>query len=178
MSALLAPGPPPPGMRPFTEEEAAIAVRFVDAPPWGQELAGTIKPEYCDDVPPVNARGGRDAAGFRAVFSGVITEGMCNPLQNMHGGCSATIVDVMTSAAIAVVSTESFWGIPMLSGVSVNLDMVYYHPGQVGKKIKIVCEVERISPTLCNTRADIVEWDTGKRIAGGTHVKAWRPAKL
>ncbi|TXT13240.1 hypothetical protein VHUM_00607 [Vanrija humicola] len=116
-------------MRPFTPEEAESALFFAERPPWGSELRGNIKAEYCDPMPPLNAKGGRDAEGWRCVFSAVITEGMSNPLGNMHGGCSATIVDVMTSAAIATISSDKFWGLPMLSGVSVTLDMQYFHPG-------------------------------------------------
>jgi acyl-coenzyme A thioesterase 13 len=52
---------------------------------------------------------------------------MCNPLGNLHGGAAATLIDTVSSASNALLGTESFWGPPMLSGVSLTLDMVYYN---------------------------------------------------
>jgi acyl-coenzyme A thioesterase 13 len=52
---------------------------------------------------------------------------MCNPLGNLHGGAAATLVDTVTSASLALLATDSFWGYPMISGVSLTLDMQYYN---------------------------------------------------
>lgn len=55
------------------------------------------------------------------------TADMCNALGNLHGGAAATLIDTVSSASNAMLATESFWGIPMLSGVSITLDMQYYN---------------------------------------------------
>lgn len=74
--SLLAPGPIPKGMRPFTEEEAGRATYFFGSAPWGgPDFRDNITPEYCDPPPKVNAKGGVDYEGWRCVFSAVINEG-------------------------------------------------------------------------------------------------------
>lgn len=52
---------------------------------------------------------------------------MCNPLGSLHGGAAATLIDTVSSASNALLATDSFWGTPMLSGVSVTLDTQYYN---------------------------------------------------
>lgn len=52
---------------------------------------------------------------------------MCNPLDQLHGGAAATLIDTVNSASLAVLATENFWGRPMLTGVTLTLDLVYYN---------------------------------------------------
>ncbi|KLT42251.1 hypothetical protein CC85DRAFT_285655 [Cutaneotrichosporon oleaginosum] len=82
-----------------------------------------------DPIPPVNAKGGRTipADGWRTIYSLVVTEDMCNPLGNLHGGAAATLVDTVTSASMGLLATDKMWGHPMLTGVSLALDMAYYN---------------------------------------------------
>lgn len=57
----------------------------------------------------------------------MLTLDMCNPFGNLHGGAAATIIDTVSSASLSLLATESFWGHPMISGVSLTLDMAYYN---------------------------------------------------
>jgi acyl-coenzyme A thioesterase 13 len=52
---------------------------------------------------------------------------MCNPLDQLHGGAAATLIDTVNSASLAVLATESFWGPPMLTGLTLTLDLAYYN---------------------------------------------------
>lgn len=46
-----------------------------------------------------------------------------------------------------------------------------------GTKIRFTATVVHLGRYLANIRADISDWDTGKRFAAGTHVKAWRDVR-
>lgn len=74
---------------------------------------------------------------------------------NLHGACSATLVDSVSSAAMSLLGTEGFWGPPMLSGVSVTLDMQYLNPAPVGAKVRLTCTVEHMTTSMANIRVDV-----------------------
>lgn len=61
-------------LRKFTDEEAFMATAFLQRSPWGGGFGKSIVPELCDELPPINAKGGRDAVGWRAVFSSTVEE--------------------------------------------------------------------------------------------------------
>lgn len=44
----------------------------------------------------------------------------------MHGAAASWIVDNVTSSVLFMLHTPTFWGPPMLTGVSLALDMSYY----------------------------------------------------
>jgi acyl-coenzyme A thioesterase 13 len=73
----------------------------------------------------------------------------------MHGAAAGWLVDTCTTAALVSLSTPTFWGPPMIGGVSLTLDMSYFNPAPEGIKLRIVVTVERLSPTLANTRCDV-----------------------
>ncbi|GMK54838.1 hypothetical protein CspeluHIS016_0114240 [Cutaneotrichosporon spelunceum] len=129
-----------------------------------------------DPLPPVNARGGRTVPpeGWRAVYMVVVGEDMCNHMKNLHGGAAATLVDTVTSVTLALLATDSFWGYPMISGVTAALDMTYYDAAPLGTKMRLTCTVEHAGGALANLRGELTDWDTGKPYASGTHIKTWR----
>ncbi|BEI88130.1 uncharacterized protein CcaverHIS019_0108480 [Cutaneotrichosporon cavernicola] len=165
-----------PDMVPFDGEAATMALGFLHRVPFAPSLHHAPKPEVMDPIPPINKRGGRTVGpeGWRSVYSVVVTEDMCNPLGNLHGGAAATLIDTVSSASSAILATEGFWGIPMLSGVSIALDVTYYNACPVGTKAKLTVTIEHMGGSLGNLRADLTDWETGKRYASGTHVKTWR----
>ncbi|BEJ17295.1 hypothetical protein CspHIS471_0606960 [Cutaneotrichosporon sp. HIS471] len=165
-------------MIPATKEDVAQLQTLLLRPKHGREMGQHLTLYAAHPIPEENDRGGRNANNWQMVVQGTVQEGWVNGLGNLHGAAAAWLVDQLTSAALSRLATPTFWGPPMLGGVSIQLDMTYYNPAPTGTKVRIVVTVERMARTLANTRCDILEWDTGKRLASGTHAKAWRPAKM
>ncbi|KAI4265443.1 MAG: hypothetical protein L6R38_009420, partial [Xanthoria sp. 2 TBL-2021] len=73
----------------------------------------------------------------------------CNAGNNLHGGATATIFDVVTTFAISLLSKPGFWEIP---GVSRSLDVVYLEPVPEGEEMEVVGEVVKIGKRLAQLR--------------------------
>ncbi|KAF5004515.1 hypothetical protein FDECE_8999 [Fusarium decemcellulare] len=76
-------------------------------------------------------------------FSYTVQPDNCNRLQNLHGGCTATLFDWCTTLPLAMVNRPGFWqGL----GVSRTLNVTYMRPVPVGEEVLLECEiVQRIS---------------------------------
>lgn len=80
----------------------------------------------------------------------------------------------VTSVAIIYILTETFWGPPMVSGVTVNLNIDYFHPAPVyvdffppppgqpvapandrGTKIRVDVTIVKLTTTLANTLCEV-----------------------
>lgn len=136
-------------------------------------VADTLKPAGADPIPPVNARGGRDVSGWRALYEGTVAPNWVNLHGTMHGACAAWLVDNLTGRAVETLGTDTWWG----PGVSIALDMTYQAPAPVGMKVGILVTVDRMTGSIAYTRCDIFERDTGERLASGNHVLMWRKPK-
>ncbi|KAK4307991.1 hypothetical protein Pmani_020286 [Petrolisthes manimaculis] len=82
----------------------------------------------------------------------------------MHGGYTATLVDVVTTMALLTVNQET-------PGVSVDLNMSYMKAAKTGDEILINAELLKSGKTLAFLSADIVNKETGALIARGSHTK-------
>ncbi|XP_068189288.1 acyl-coenzyme A thioesterase 13 [Antennarius striatus] len=82
----------------------------------------------------------------------------------LHGGYTATLVDVIST--VAIMNTER--GLP---GVSVDMNITYMTAGKMGKDILITAEVLKGGRTLAFATVDITDKATGKLIAQGRHTK-------
>ncbi|BEJ11405.1 hypothetical protein CspHIS471_0108270 [Cutaneotrichosporon sp. HIS471] len=164
------------GMIPFTADDVQRSLGILYNVGFANSVHRAPVAIGMDPLPPLNARGGRTVPpeGWKAIYSVLVGEDMCNHMRNLHGGAAATLVDTMTSATLALLATESFWGYPMISGVTVSLDMTYYNAAPLGTKMKLTCTVEHAGGSLANMRGELTDWDTGKLYASGTHVKTWR----
>lgn len=98
-----------------------------------------------------------------------------NGFLTMHGGCIATLIDVVSSAALVTI-----WGTP---GVSVSMDVQYISPGLADSVLEVRARVLRAGKHIATMTVDIV--DTGKNdmiISHGVHVKSYsksdRPLSL
>jgi acyl-coenzyme A thioesterase PaaI-like protein len=136
-------------------------------------VADGIKPAGFDPIPPENARGGRDVAGWRALYTGTVGPNWCNLHKTMHGGCAAWLVDNLTGRAVETLGTDSWWG----PGVSINLDMTYQSPAPEGMVLDILVTVDRMTGSIAYTRCEVFEQATGERICSGNHVLMWRKPK-
>ncbi|BEI88128.1 uncharacterized protein CcaverHIS019_0108460 [Cutaneotrichosporon cavernicola] len=163
-------------MIPFTPEAATTALNLLRMVRFARDLHAAPVPEMMDPIPPLNKRGGRNLApeGWASVYSVIITQDMCNPLDQLHGGAAATLIDTVNSASLAMLATEDFWGLPMLTGVTLTLDLAYYNACPAGTKAKLAVTIEHLGGSLCNLRGELSDWETGRRFVSGSQVKTWR----
>lgn len=82
----------------------------------------------------------------------------------LHGGATASLVDLVGSAAIF--ST----GAP-ISGVSVEINVSYLDAAYADEEIEIECKVLRVGKSVGVVSVEIRKKKTGKIIAQGRHTK-------
>ena len=81
----------------------------------------------------------------------------------LHGGCIATLVDVVGSAALC---TQSVRG-----GVSLNISTNYLRPMPGGGVALIDSRVLSIGKNIATIEVDVIDSATGRLAARGVHVK-------
>ncbi|AFR96680.2 hypothetical protein, variant [Cryptococcus neoformans var. grubii H99] len=138
-------------------------------------LARSIKIIDTDDIPPEDVNGRRKVDGWKMRYKAVVTGDMTNLIGNIHGAAISWLVDTLTSAALVHLHTPTFWGPPMMAGVSLSMEIQYLHPVGLGSELIIDVQVLKCTPTLANLRCEIKTMDSGKIIAVGTHLKTWKP---
>ncbi|KAM9493647.1 acyl-coenzyme A thioesterase 13 [Clarias gariepinus] len=82
----------------------------------------------------------------------------------LHGGLTATLVDVISTAALMY--TER--GAP---GVSVDMNITYMNAAKIGEDILITAQVLKQGRTLGFATVDLINKANGKVIAQGRHTK-------
>ncbi|PGH32778.1 hypothetical protein GX50_04432 [[Emmonsia] crescens] len=107
-------------------------------------------------------------------FEFTVTPQMCNPLGILHGGCTTTILDVLTStAALTVPDNDN-----MVSTLSRTLSMTFLRPVPVGTTVRAVVQLVAAGKKFVHFTGNILTMD-GKVCASCVHDKAvWRTAML
>ncbi|XP_022602958.1 acyl-coenzyme A thioesterase 13 [Seriola lalandi dorsalis] len=82
----------------------------------------------------------------------------------LHGGLTATLVDVISTMAIMY----SERGAP---GVSVDMNITYMNAAKMGEDVVITAQVLKQGRTLAFATVDLTNKVTGKLIAQGRHTK-------
>ncbi|XP_069586985.1 acyl-coenzyme A thioesterase 13 [Ranitomeya imitator] len=82
----------------------------------------------------------------------------------MHGGCTAILVDNIST--FALMHTER--GAP---GVSVDMSITFMNAAKIGESILITAQVLKQGRTLAFATVDLVNKETGKLIAQGRQTK-------
>ncbi|KAK2921070.1 hypothetical protein Q8A73_000555 [Channa argus] len=82
----------------------------------------------------------------------------------LHGGLTATLVDVIST--MAIMYTER--GAP---GVSVDMNITYMNAAKIGEDLLITAQVLKQGRTLAFSTVDLTSKATGKLIAQGRHTK-------
>lgn len=162
-------------MRPTDEQQQAFlaATRGL----FGGDSAARLSIRDVGVLPEADDHGHRRRVeGFGVSFQGVVEPGWSNHLGMMHGAAYCWLVDTCTSATLVALSTDTFWGAPNLSGVSVSMDVKYLHPAPVGSTVIVRCTVLKINLTLACVQCDIMD-ETERVLATGLHVKTWRPSR-
>ncbi|CAL5219115.1 g889 [Coccomyxa viridis] len=86
-----------------------------------------------------------------------------NRYGTLHGGCIATLVDVVGSAALVTVSERS--------GVSLNISVDYLRPGQAGEEVLVDAKVVKVGGLIATINVDLKSVKTGQLVAQGKHIK-------
>lgn len=82
----------------------------------------------------------------------------------LHGGMTATLVDVIST--VAIMNSER--GAP---GVSVDMNITYMNAAKLGEDVLITAQVLKQGKTLAFATVDLTSKATGKLIAQGRHTK-------
>ncbi|XP_076157217.1 acyl-coenzyme A thioesterase 13 [Alosa pseudoharengus] len=82
----------------------------------------------------------------------------------LHGGLTATLVDIISTTAIMY----SERGAP---GVSVDMNITYMNAAKMGEDVLITAQVLKQGRTLAFATVDLTSKATGKLIAQGRHTK-------
>ncbi|XP_032655427.1 acyl-coenzyme A thioesterase 13 isoform X1 [Chelonoidis abingdonii] len=82
----------------------------------------------------------------------------------LHGGLTATLVDVVSTAALLY--TER--GMP---GVSVDMNITYMSAAKIGEEILITAQILKQGRSMAFASVDVTNKETGKFVAQGRHTK-------
>ncbi|PPR01588.1 hypothetical protein CVT26_013327 [Gymnopilus dilepis] len=105
----------------------------------------------------------------RVVLELEVSEDMLNGSGNIHGGCSAFLVDLCSTLALIALGMANTGEVTR--SVSQSLNIVYHSPAQLGDKLRLVNTTLTLGARALSARTEI--WNvTHHRLAvSGTHVK-------
>ncbi|KAF3018392.1 hypothetical protein E8E15_008053 [Penicillium rubens] len=98
-----------------------------------------------------------------------ITPPLSNYMGNLHGGCAATLIDVLSTTILLGISEPGKFS---FGGVSRNLKVTYLRPVPTGTEVRLVCEVIHVGKRLALLRAEIQKAESGDVCVIGEHEKA------
>jgi uncharacterized protein (TIGR00369 family) len=104
----------------------------------------------------------------RTVFRFTVLPSHCNRLNNLHGGCTATIFDICTSTALAPIAKPGYW---QYAGVSRGLSVTYLKPVPEGEKVLVESEVVSAGKRMCVLRGTMRRESDGEVLALCEHGK-------
>eukprot|EP00775_Hariotina_reticulata_P008551 gene8551-8733_t len=99
----------------------------------------------------------------RVVCRFQVTKKTCNRYGTLHGGCIATLVDVVGSAALI---TSSIRG-----GVSLAINTLYLNPMPGDEEVEVDARIIKLGRDVGTTEVLLRRVRTGELVATGTHVK-------
>ncbi|KAJ4479364.1 HotDog domain-containing protein [Lentinula aciculospora] len=102
------------------------------------------------------------------VYTIVVEEDMVNGGGNIHGGCSAFLVDVCSTACIMALKIQQ--GVSALD-VSQSLNIVYHAPAAIGEILRIVNTTMTVGRRVASARTEIWSENHHRLVATGVHIK-------
>ena len=103
-----------------------------------------------------------------ATFAFTVQPEHCNRMQNLHGGCAASLFDFLTTLAIAIVSKPGFW---QFLGVSRTLNVTYLRPVPVGTKVFVENEIVHVGKKLATLKGTMRRQSDGAVLCTCEHGK-------
>ena len=113
----------------------------------------------------------KEAEAGRCVCHMEVTADKSNRYGTLHGGCIATLVDVVTTAA-QLTATD-------IGGVSLGMTIEYLKPAPVGETVAVEAKVVRIGNRIAVINAElrlVGGLGDGQLVAQGTHTKFQDPS--
>ena len=104
----------------------------------------------------------------RVTTSLTVTRELCNLAGNLHGGATASIFDLCTTAPLALVQKKGWWE---LAGVSRSLNVMYLGSVAEGEEIEVTGELIRIGKRLAHIRGVMRRASNGEVVATVEHDK-------
>ncbi|XDB63227.1 PREDICTED: acyl-coenzyme A thioesterase 13 isoform X1 [Capra hircus] len=104
------------------------------------------------------------AAPGKVICEMKVEEQHTNQLGTLHGGMTATLVDVIST--LALLCTERG-----MAGVSIDMNITYISPAKMGEDILITAHVLKEGRSISFASVDLTNKATGKLIAQGRHTK-------
>jgi len=104
----------------------------------------------------------------KMVFETRVDTDMLNDGENMHGGCSAFLIDFCSSITLSLLLAH-FHRTPYQ--VSQTLNVVYHAPARVGAKIRIVNRTITMGRRIMSARTEVYDADHSRLVASGVHTK-------
>ncbi|KAG1873621.1 HotDog domain-containing protein [Suillus subalutaceus] len=105
----------------------------------------------------------------RVVIQVTVDEEMLNSAKNMHGGCSAMMIDICSTMPIYVLgASTSGYGV---FGVSQSLNIVYHSPALSGDKLRIVSTTLAVGSRALSSRCEIWNVTRHRLVASAVHIK-------
>uniref|UniRef100_A0A0N5C1X6 Acyl-coenzyme A thioesterase 13 n=1 Tax=Strongyloides papillosus TaxID=174720 RepID=A0A0N5C1X6_STREA len=95
-----------------------------------------------------------------------VTDDMTNPVGTLHGGCSATLIDCITTFACIATPQQK-------AGVSVDMTINYLSSAKVGDTIVLEGNVLKLGKNLAFTQGNIYLKKDNNLIVTGLHTKAF-----
>lgn len=107
----------------------------------------------------------------RFVCELTIEDDMVNGLATMHGGCSALLVDVCSTLALASFHLATTGDDIVRFNVSQSLNMVYHSPAELGDRIRIVNTTMTVGARALSARTEIWNLTHHRLVCSGVHIK-------
>ncbi|EDR12638.1 uncharacterized protein LACBIDRAFT_292681 [Laccaria bicolor S238N-H82] len=105
----------------------------------------------------------------RVVLELDVAEDMLNGGGNIHGGCSAFLIDVCSTLALTALNLATTG--ELSPSVSQSLNIVYHSPASLGDRIKIVNTTLTLGARAHSVRTEIWNLTHHRLVASGTHIK-------
>ncbi|KLO20151.1 hypothetical protein SCHPADRAFT_992253 [Schizopora paradoxa] len=154
-----------PGSAPNEVKE--LIAKFVGVMFWNKKtfFAPVAKGLRIEEVSLVHDLGcpARKRTVWRHTYSVEVTKDMCNSRGFMHDGCTALLIDNLTSMMILVLH---------LHAVSVNLSINFMGKAKVGTSLFIVTTGVVMGDDLHVLRAELYDRSTGEMLYSTNHTKA------
>ncbi|KAG2073638.1 hypothetical protein BDR04DRAFT_1094596 [Suillus decipiens] len=109
----------------------------------------------------------------RVVLQAIVDEEMLNDAEHVHGGCTATMIDMHICSCSTMpifVLTASTTGHGVF-GVSQSLNIVYHSPALLGDKLRIVSTTLTVGSRILSSRSEIWNVTRHRLVASGVHIK-------